>query len=71
MYVDDDGNDGDDGDDGDGDSNGDGNGDDNSNGNDAAAATDGNNVNEDESGNSRMTIRRWQLDNNKGTTTMR
>jgi hypothetical protein len=53
MYVGNDGNE-DEGGDGDGNCNGDGDGD--GDGNDAAAAADGNNVNEDISGDSRMTI---------------
>jgi hypothetical protein len=66
MYVVNDGNGGD-GRDGDGDSNGDGNG----NGDDAAIAADGNNVNEDNSGNFRTTIGQQQLDDDDGMTMMR
>ncbi len=53
-----------------GDSDGDGNGDCVGNGNDAAAANDGNNVDEEDGGNSRMAIGQWQLDNNNGMTRM-
>jgi hypothetical protein len=66
MYLDNDGNEGDGGN---GNGNCDGNG--NGNGNDAAATTDGNNVNEDNSGDSRTMIGRWQLDDNNRTTRMR
>ncbi len=70
MYVDDDSNDGIDGNagnggDSDGDTEGSGNGD------DAAAAADGNNVDEDDGGDLRTTIRRRQLDKDNGTATMR
>ncbi len=68
MYVDNNGNGGN-GKDGNGDGNSDGNGD--GNGNDAPAAINGNNVDEDNSGNSRTLIGQWQLDNNNRTTTMR
>ncbi len=66
MYIDNDGNGSDDGD-GNSDSKGDGDG----NGNDDATATNGKDVNEDNSGNSRTTIGQWQLDDNNGTMTMR
>ncbi len=59
--IDDDGNDGD-GRDGDGDGNGKGDGD------DAAAATNSDDVNDDDGGNSRMAIGRRQLDVDNGTT---
>ncbi len=62
MYLDNDGNEGDGGD---GDGNGKGNGD------DATANADGNDVNEEDSGNSRTTIGQRQLDDDNGTTTMR
>ncbi len=68
MYVGNDGNE-DDGGYGDGDCNSDGDGD--NDGYDAAAAADSDNVNEDNSGDLRMTIGRWQLVNNNGMTTMR
>ncbi len=70
MYVDDD-SDEDDGGDGNGDGDGDGNGDGNGNDNTAAAVTDGNNVNQDDSGNSRTAIGRRQLDDDNGMMAMR
>jgi hypothetical protein len=48
----------------DGDGEGDGNGND-------AAANDGDDVNEDNSGDLRTTIEQWQLDDNNRTTMMR
>ncbi len=68
MYVNNDGNEGDDGD---GNDDGDGDGNSNGDGDDAAAAANGSDVNEDDSGNSRTMIGQWQLDDNNGTTTMR
>jgi hypothetical protein len=70
MYVNDDGNAGNGKDskgnsDGNGNSNGDGDGD------DAAPATDGKDVDEDDHGNLRTKIGRWQLDDNNRTTAMR
>jgi hypothetical protein len=69
MYVDDEGNDGD-GRDGDSNSKGNGEGNSSVNGNDAAAAANGNYVVEDDSGNLRTMIGRWQMDGNNGTMSM-
>jgi hypothetical protein len=52
------------------DGNSDGNGDGNSNSNDAAATANGYDVDEDDGGNLRMAIGRWQLNANNWTTTM-
>ncbi len=49
----------------------DGDGDANGNSNYAATATDGNNVNEDNSSNFRTTIGQWRFDEDNRTKTMR
>jgi hypothetical protein len=70
MYVDDDGEEGD-GIDGNNNGDSDGNGIGDGNSNDAAAAANGDDVNEDDSGDSRMTIEHGRLDEDNGMMAMK